>query len=130
MNAYLENVLSLQEYQGAKNILINQKQVLKDKIVSFERKSNNRFELAINFIKTSKQGKILAKDDNLKSQRDFIKNIGSNFKIKNQKIFFEPRGAWQILMGQCFGALRAPIASAEGGHQKRQNFEFETWRRR
>src|SRR3989339_2127825 len=40
MTAYLENVLSLQEYQEAKNILVNQKQVLKDKIVSFERKSN------------------------------------------------------------------------------------------
>jgi len=35
MNAYLESVLSLAEYQKTKNILVNQKQVLKDKNIFF-----------------------------------------------------------------------------------------------
>ncbi|MDP3758292.1 MAG: hypothetical protein Q8Q86_01105, partial [Candidatus Daviesbacteria bacterium] len=55
MNAYLESVLNIKEYQKAKNDLINQKQVLKDKLNAFEQKSNNRFELADKFIKDSKQ---------------------------------------------------------------------------
>ncbi len=46
MNAYLENVLSLEKYREAKNKLVNQKQFLKDKLAAFEQKSNNRFELA------------------------------------------------------------------------------------
>jgi len=35
MNAYLESVLNIKEYQKAKNVLINQKQVLKDKLNAF-----------------------------------------------------------------------------------------------
>jgi len=38
MNAYLESVLNITEYQKAKNVLINQKQVLKDKLNAFEQK--------------------------------------------------------------------------------------------
>ena len=36
MNAYLENALNLSEYQEAKNKLVNQKQILKDKLTAFE----------------------------------------------------------------------------------------------
>ena len=60
MNAYLENAVSLPEYQENKNNLVQQKQILKDKIAAFEQKSNNRFELIINFIKQANQAKIIA----------------------------------------------------------------------
>ena len=65
MTAYLENALSLAEYQTAKNKLVNQKQSLKDKLTAFEQKANNRFERATRFILQSKEAKILAKDGNL-----------------------------------------------------------------
>ncbi len=129
MNAYLESALNLDEYRKAKNILVNQKQVLKDKIVSFERKSNNRFELAINFIKTSKQAKIIALQENPEGIRDFLKKIGSNFQIQNQAVSFSPRGAWQIV------ANRAPFAPPAGGTTAPQareiskNAEIVNWRR-
>src|SRR3989344_454154 len=55
MTAYLENALSLAEYQTAKNKLVNQKQSLKDKLTAFEQKVNNRFELATRFILQSKE---------------------------------------------------------------------------
>ncbi len=45
MNLYLENVLSLEEYRDSKNKLVNQKQLLKEKLSAFEEKSNDRFEL-------------------------------------------------------------------------------------
>ena len=64
MNAYLENALSLEEYRKAKNKLVNQKQLLKDKLTAFEQKSNNRFEPAINFINSLKQSKIAALREN------------------------------------------------------------------
>ena len=37
MTAYLENALTLEEYQIAKNKLITEKQVLKDKLAAFGR---------------------------------------------------------------------------------------------
>ncbi len=60
MNTYLENALNLAEYREAKNKLVNQKQLLKDKLTAFEQKSNNRFELAADFIKSVKQTEIAA----------------------------------------------------------------------
>ncbi len=119
MTAYLESVLSLTEYQQAKNILVNQKQILKDKISSFERKSNNRFELAINFVKASKQAKIIALQENPEGIRDFLKKIGSNFQIQNQNISFSPRGAWQIVVNS---ALFSPPAGGATAPQARKTF--------
>ena len=129
MTAYLENVLSLAEYQESKNILVNQKQILKDKISSFERKSNNRFELAINFIKTSKQAKIIALQKNPERIRDFLKKIGSNFQIQNQNISFSPRGAWQIVAKSGLGALRAPFAERSSAHNSSEILNFKKMRR-
>ena len=43
MAAYLENALTLEEYRDAKSALVNAKQLLKEKLSSFEKKSHNRF---------------------------------------------------------------------------------------
>ncbi len=118
MNAYLESVLNIKEYQKAKNVLINQKQVLKDKLKSFEQKSNNRFELADKFIKDSKQAKIIASKENPEGIRDFLKKIGSNFQIQNQNISFLPRKAWQIVAKS---ALFSPPAGGATAPQARNN---------
>ncbi len=41
MTLYLDNSLSLEEYRETKNRLINQKQLFKEKLSSFEQKANN-----------------------------------------------------------------------------------------
>jgi DNA invertase Pin-like site-specific DNA recombinase len=97
MTAYLESALNLDEYRENKNKLINQKQVLKDKMKAFEQKSNNRFELAEKFIKTSQEAKIIALKENPERIRDFLKKIGSNFLLSNQTLHFEFKKAWKIL---------------------------------
>jgi len=76
MNAYLESALNLTEYREAKNKLVNQKQLLKDKLTAFEQKSNNRFELATKFINSIKQAEIIALQENPEQGRDFLKKIG------------------------------------------------------
>jgi DNA invertase Pin-like site-specific DNA recombinase len=128
MNAYLESVLNITEYQKAKNILINQKQVLKDKLNAFELKSNNRFELADKFIKDSKQAKIIASKENPEGIRDFLKKIGSNFQIQNQNISFSPRGAWQILANSALSASPAGEATAPQVRKTSENSEIVNWR--
>ena len=50
MNAYLENVVSLSEYQENKNNLIWQKQILKDRLTDFEQKRSNWFEPTISLL--------------------------------------------------------------------------------
>jgi DNA invertase Pin-like site-specific DNA recombinase len=128
MNAYLESVLNIKEYQKAKNKLINQKQVLKDKLNAFEQKSDNRFELAARFIKASKQAKIIASEENPEGIRDFLKKIGSNFQLQNQNISFCPRGAWQIVAKWGFGARSAPAERLCREVISSQNDKIAKWR--
>ncbi len=122
MNAYLENALSLDEYRESKNKLINQKQVLKDKLNAFEQKSNNRFELALDFIKTSKEAKIIALQENPERIRDFLKKIGSNFRISQQNLHFDFKNAWKMLEKVTDPALAGEAANP-------QNFNFEKLRK-
>ena len=128
MTAYLESVLNVREYQEAKNKLINQKQVLKNRLNAFEQKSNNRFELAARFIKDSKQAKIIASKENSEGIRDFLKKIGSNFQIQNQAVSFSPRGAWQILAKWDFGARNAPAERRSREAISPRNAEIVNWR--
>ncbi len=97
MNAYLENALSLEEYRQAKNEFVNQKQLLKDKLNAFEQKSNNRFELTARFITTVKQSQIIALQENPEQSRDFLKKIGSNFRLSGQKLFLDFKNPFKIL---------------------------------
>ncbi len=75
MNAYLENALSLEEYREVKNKLVNQKQLLKDKLAAFEQKRNNRFELAARFINSVKLSQIIALQESPEQGRDFLKRL-------------------------------------------------------
>ena len=114
MNLYLENVLSLEEYRDSKNKLVNQKQLLKEKLSAFEKKSNNRFELTKNFLEANIHMVELANEKTNEENLHLFKKVGSNFLIKDRTVLFEPRGAWRILSdsGFCGGnaeqtALRA-----------------------
>ena len=63
MTAYLENALSLEEYRDAKSALVGSKQLLKEKLSSFEEKSHNRFELTEKFLKDNITNAELANDN-------------------------------------------------------------------
>ncbi len=113
MNAYLENALSLDEYREAKNKLMCQKQLLKEKLSAFEKKSHNRFELADRFIKSSINNMELANEEIPEKLFQEFKKVGSNFQIKDRTVLFEPRGAWRILaeLGFFGGGFRTDGAS-------------------
>jgi DNA invertase Pin-like site-specific DNA recombinase len=90
MTAYLENALTLEEYQTAKNKLITEKQVLKDKLEAFGRNSTNRFEPVINFLKDCKEATILAKSTDTEKIREFFKKVGSNPLVRDRALVFSP----------------------------------------
>ncbi|MCM8787998.1 MAG: recombinase family protein, partial [Candidatus Omnitrophica bacterium] len=121
MTAYLENALSLDEYREVKNKLVNQKQLLKDKLAAFEQKSNNRFELATRFINSLKQSQIIALQENPEQSRDFLKKIGSNFRLNGQKLFLDFKNPYKILVS-------AEPERSEGEATSSQNSNFENWR--
>ena len=107
MTAYLENALSLEEYRDAKSALVGSKQLLKEKLSAFEKKSHNRFELTEKFLKDNITNAELANDKTNEENLHLFQKVGSNFKIKDRTVFFEPRGAWKILAGFGFGGNSA-----------------------
>ncbi len=70
---------------------------ISEKLSTFERKSNNRFELAAKFINSVKQAEIIALQENPKQGRDFLKKLGSNFQILNQKLVFDYKNPFKML---------------------------------
>ena len=90
MTAYLENALTLPEYQETKNKLITEKQVLKDKLVDFSKVSADRFEPVINFLNDCKQATILAESTDITKIRSFFQKVGSNPLVLNRTLIFSP----------------------------------------
>ena len=130
MNAYLENALSLEEYRDSKNKLVSQKQLLKEKLSSFEKKSNNRFELAGRFIKSSINNIELANEGIPEKIFQEFKKVGSNFKILDRTVLFEPRGAWRILAESGFCGGNAEQTALRADNILGGNLNSEFWRKR
>jgi hypothetical protein len=93
MSAYLESALSLEEYREAKNKLVNQNQLLKEKLSAFEQKANNRFELTEKFLKC-----------NMELTNDRTRSVENPFRFR-------------IFWGECISV--APSARPRFGFQCR-----------
>ena len=96
LDLHLEGSLSQAEYSTKKQKLILAKKDLEEKISSFGRKSNNRFELAIDFIKEANQAEKCAQQENPERIRDFLKKIGSNFRIVDRTLLLDFKNAFKI----------------------------------
>src|SRR3990167_1582693 len=129
MNLYLENVLSLDEYRESKNKLVSSKQLLKEKLSDFEKKSHNRFELTDRFLKASINNMELANEGIPEEFFREFKKIGSNFQIKDRTVLFEPRGAWKTLLDSGFGGNSAHSSALCADPVFGGNSDFEFWRR-
>ncbi len=126
MNAYLENALSLDEYRDMKNKLVNEKQLLKEKLSAFEQKANNRFELTEKFLKYNIE---LANEGINEEKLHLFKKVGSNFIIEARTVLFEPRGAWRILSESGFCGGNAEQTALRADHIFGGNLNSEFWRR-
>jgi site-specific DNA recombinase len=127
MTAYLESALSLEEYRDAKNKLVNQNQLLKEKLTAFEQKANNRFELTEKFLKYNME---LANDRTNEENTHLFKKVGSNFEIKDRTVLFEPRGAWKTLLDSGFGEGNALVSRLRRDPALSVSSDSEFWRRR
>jgi len=106
IEAKTENLLDLfiggkgiepEEYQAKKLKLLNEKQDILGKIRDFEQKGNNWLEPMKEMILASSQAKILLSQSDNQEIRAFLKNIGSNFILKDKKFQFALKNGWRAL---------------------------------
>ena len=122
LDLQLDGNLSQAEYTAKKHKLILAKKDLEEKISAFGRKSNNRFELAIAFLKDANQAEKYAQQENPERIRDFLKKIGSNFRIADRTLVLDFKNAFKIAEKYHAEALCAEAVS----------YDFtksENWRR-
>ena len=89
--------IELEEYQAKKQKLLNEKLDIQQKINDFEQKGNNWLEPMKEMILASSQAKILLSQSDNQEIRAFLKNIGSNFILKDKKFQFALKIGWRAL---------------------------------
>jgi len=107
LDSHLEGALSRDEYLAKKKKLITEKADVSEKLKDFERKGESWLEPARQFILAAQQAEIIALQENPFAGRDFLKRIGSNHILQNQRVVFSPKPAWKILYNFALGARRA-----------------------
>ena len=83
--------LTLEEYQTKKQKLLNEKLEIEQKLRDFEQMGNNWLEPMRKMIFEAKQAKILLSQGDNQQILTFLKNVGSNFILKDKKLNFAPK---------------------------------------
>ena len=92
LDVYLAEVISTEEYTVRKQKLLTQKLELEEKIRDFEQKGLSWLEPAREFVLSLNYAEKLRNSENYQEMKTFLKNIGSNHILQNQKLNFD----WKI----------------------------------
>jgi site-specific DNA recombinase len=98
LDAHLENVIEKDDYLRKKEQFFNAKLELEEKLSGIKNKGNNWLEPLKDFIFASKSAKKIACGGDLSKIKSFVKNIGSNFILKDKKIEFLADFGWRALV--------------------------------
>ncbi|MDX6765832.1 MAG: recombinase family protein [Candidatus Methylacidiphilales bacterium] len=112
MSAYLDNVLSLDEYREHKAKLLEEKNDYKVRLKALEgAKGDFWFEPARQTLEASKQAGLRAIEDKNEEKRDFLQKHGSNLFLKDNKLGVSWKNGLELLAVEPFlGELLSPRA--------------------
>ena len=81
--------LKWREYKRKKSSLLNERLELKEKLTSYDGKGKVWLEPARTFVISCGQASYIANQGSLEEKREFLKKIGSNFRLSGVKLFFD-----------------------------------------
>ena len=88
LDVYLNEVISTEEYTNRKQKILTWKLELQEKIRDFEQKGLSWLEPAREFVLKLNYAEKLENSGNFPEMKTFLKNIGSNHILRNQKLIF------------------------------------------
>ncbi len=97
LSAYLDEVISEEEYLAQKQKMIDQRVGLKEKIHEIEDKGVSWLEPARAWVKFLNQADILLSSGDKSEMTTFLKQIGSNHILFDKSFSFSPKKPFQIL---------------------------------
>jgi len=129
LSLYLENGISLSDFQQRKSALVYEKQVIKERLRAVERSGpTGWFEPATRFISRLRLAADLAANASDKENLDFFRKIGSNFWITNRRLTVDPRGAWKTVVAQD-GTGVGSVGAVASGASRAPGFVSSAFRR-
>ena len=98
IDIYLAGTITLEEYQRKKEDFINEKKKLQEATKDFAAGSVNWFEPARNLVTLLNRAEYAVKEGNLESQKEILEKIGSNFILKERRLFFSSEASLRPLI--------------------------------
>ena len=94
----LDGLIDQDQYNRKRSQLINQKVDIDQSLREFRSQSQNRLEPIYKLIFSASQAKKLINTKDYNKMYFFMKKIGSNFLLNNQKLEFDPKIGWRVLL--------------------------------
>ena len=88
LDLYIGREIGPEEYQRKKAKFLNDKQALKEKIEEIEKGGGGWLEPAKAFLTSCNHAYFVAWQENPPAQKAFLKNLGSNFVLKDRTLSF------------------------------------------
>lgn len=120
MDGYLEGGFELAEFQEKKNKLMAEKKDIEEKLSDFERKGNHWLELTRNWIIEANQAKNLVLSENFSEMKNFLKKIGLNRQISQQKLSIDFKKPFDLL-------ANLPAEARAAGEGEAENSSNSLW---
>ena len=114
LDAHLEGLIDKAEYLPKKEALLKSKVELEEKLKQLEQGATGWLEPCREFLEAAHQAHQMAADGNgstyspqvLESQKEFLKKIGSNFRLAAKSLVFSYLPPWRLVATPDFSNLR------------------------
>ena len=109
LSAYLDEIISVEEYTARKQKLLTKKIELKEKIRDFEEKGVSWLEPARAFVRSLNYAQKLVSGQNKSEMTTFLKNIGSNHILLNREFSFSAKNEYKLVAERRAAARREAV---------------------
>jgi len=113
--AHLDQAVTADEYRQVKNVLLQDRRKIQETLEEITLRHSSWLEPFRRFITSSRDATCVAMSGDVIAQRDLFKKIGSNLTLRDRRLNFEPRGAWQLLLQEGFAAEPLKEGEERGG---------------
>ena len=98
IDMYLNATISLEEYKKKKEKMLLAKKDCQERMKDFAAGEINWFERARDFVTSLNRATYIASEGNLESQKEFLKKIGSNFILKERRLYLSSEEPYHLLL--------------------------------
>ena len=118
MSVYLDQAISLEEYRESKNLLVQEKKGIESRLSAVADASTAWFQPRVELVKSSHEALCVARRGDAAESLRVFKTVGFNLTLRDRRLAWAPRGAWQLLVDQEVAGREAGGAGPGSAEEK------------